>query len=55
MVDASEGNASVEKRLNQKLFKSSHQRCSFKKGVAKIFAKPTAKYLYWSLLFNKVY
>ena len=35
-------------------FKSSHQRCSVKKGVLKNFAKFTGKHLCQSLFFNKV-
>ena len=34
--------------------KSSHQRCSVKKGVLRNFAKFTGKYLCQSLFFNKV-
>ena len=34
--------------------KSSHQRCSVKKGVLRNFAKYTGKHLCQSLLFNKV-
>ena len=34
--------------------RSSHQRCSMKKGVLRNFAKFTGKYLCQSLFFNKV-
>ena len=34
-------------------FRSSHRRCSVRKGVLKNFAKFTAKHLYQSLIFNK--
>ena len=34
--------------------RSSHWRCFVKKGVLKNFTKLTAKYLCWSLFFNKV-
>ena len=33
--------------------RSSHQRCSIKKGVLRNFAKFTGKHLYQSLFFNK--
>ena len=36
------------------LFRSSHQRCSKKKGVLKNFVKFTGKHLCQSLFFNKV-
>ena len=36
------------------VFKSSHWRCSVKKGVLKNFAKFTGKHLCQSLFFNKV-
>ena len=35
-------------------FRSSHQRCSIKKGVLEIFAKFTGKHLCQSLFFNKL-
>ena len=35
-------------------FRSSHRRCSLKKGVPKIFAKFAGKHLCQSLIFNKV-
>ena len=35
-------------------FRSSHWRCSVKKGVLKNFAKSTGKHLRESLFFNKV-
>ena len=35
-------------------YRSSHQRCSIKKGVLKIFAKFTGKHLCQSLFFKKV-
>ena len=34
--------------------KSSHRRCSLKKGVLKNFAKSTGKHLCWSLFFHNV-
>ena len=37
-----------------KILKSSHQRCSVKKGVLRNFAKFTGKHLCQSLFFNKV-
>ena len=36
------------------MFKSSHRRCSMKKGVLKNFAKSTGKHLSQSIFFNKV-
>ena len=36
------------------MLRSTHRRCSIKKGVLKIFAKFTEKRLFQSLLFNKV-
>ena len=36
------------------IYRSSHQRCSMKKGVVRNFAKFTGKHLCQSLLFNKV-
>ena len=41
------------KRLNEP-YRSSHPRCSIKKGVLKNFAKFTGKHLCQSLFFNKV-
>ena len=38
----------------RRLYKSSHQRCSVKKGVLRNFAKFTGKHLCQSLFFNKV-
>ena len=38
----------------QTIFRSSHQRCSVKKGVLRNFAKFTGKHLRQSLFFNKV-
>ena len=35
-------------------FKSSHQRCSIRKGILRYFAKFTGKHLCQSLFFNKV-
>ena len=35
------------------LFRSSHRRCSIKKGIVRNFAKFTRKYLCQSLFFNK--
>ena len=40
--------------LKQTHFRSSHQRCSIKKGVLKNFSKFTGKHLCWRLFFNKV-
>ena len=40
--------------LNLKCFRSSHQRCSVRKGVLRNFAKFTGKQLCQSLFFNKV-
>ena len=37
-----------------RIFKSSHYRCSMKKGVLKNFTKFTGKHLCLSLFFNKV-
>ena len=39
---------------NEANMKSSHQRCSVKKGVLRNFAKFTGKHLCQSLVFNKV-
>ena len=39
---------------NHFLFRSSHQRCSMKKGVLRNFTKFTGKHLCQSLFFNKV-
>ena len=36
------------------IYRSSHRRCSVRKGVLRNFAKVTGKYLYQSLYFNKV-
>ena len=36
------------------MYRSSHQRCSVKKGVLRNFAKFTGKHLCQSLYFNKV-
>ena len=36
------------------MFRSSHQRCSVRKGVLRNFAKFTGKHLCQSLFFNKV-
>ena len=41
------------KKHNQ-LYRSSHQRCSLRKGVLRNFAKFTGKHLCQSLFFNKV-
>ena len=38
----------------QKAIRSSHQRCSVRKGVLRNFAKFTGKHLCQSLFFNKV-
>ena len=35
-------------------FKSSHQRCSIRKGILRYFAKFTGKHLCQSLFFNEV-
>ena len=40
--------------LPYKIFRSSHQRCSFKKDVLRNFVKFTGKHLCQSLFFNKV-
>ena len=40
-------------RFFDKFFRSSHQRCSMKKGVLKIFTKFRGKHLCQSLFFNK--
>ena len=40
--------------LLDKLYRSSHRRCSMKKGVLKNFPKFTGKHLCQSLVFNKV-
>ena len=36
------------------LFRSSHRRCSIRKGVLRNFAKFTGKHLCQSLFFNKI-
>ena len=41
-------------KLKSGLYRSSHQRCSMKKGLLRNFAKFTGKHLYQSLSFNKV-
>ena len=38
----------------KEIFRSSHLRCSVKKGVLRNFAKFKGKHLYQSLFFNKV-
>ena len=38
----------------EKMYKSSHQRCSVKKGVLRNFSKSTGKHLCQSLFFSKV-
>ena len=38
----------------KRMFRSSHQKCSIKKGVLRNFAKFTGKYLCQSLFFNKI-
>ena len=45
----------AKSRLKNKcfLYRSSHQRCSVKKGVLRDFAKSTGKHLCQGLLFNK--
>ena len=40
--------------FQEKFFRSSHRRCSVKKGVLRNFAKFTVKHLSQSLFFNKV-
>ena len=40
--------------LDDSLDRSSHRRCSVKKGVLRNFAKFTGKHLCQSLFFNKV-
>ena len=42
------------RNLNLSSFKSSHQRCSVKKGVLRSFATFTGKHLCQSLFFHKV-
>ena len=44
----------LEKTKLSSRFKSSHQRCSIKKGVLRNFIKFTGKYLCQSLFLNKV-
>ena len=39
---------------NQSDYRSSHQRCSLRKGVLRNFPKFTGKHLYQSIFFNKV-
>ena len=41
-------------KFNAMLFRSSHQRCSIKKGVCRNFTKFAEKHLCQSLFFNKV-
>ena len=53
MIDALEGNASVEKR-SPKAFQKQPPEVFYKKCVFKIFAKSTGKRPYRSLFFNKV-
>ena len=45
---------SLKKKAKKKYYRSSHQRCSVKKGVLRNFAKFTGKHLYQSLFFNKI-
>ena len=45
---------SSNKNINEYISRSSHQRCSIKKGVLRNFAKFTGKHLCQSLFFNKV-
>ena len=45
---------SVEMAFARKKNRSSHQRCSVKKGVLRNFAKFTRKRLYWSLFLTKL-
>ena len=42
------------KNYKEKKDRSSHRRCSVKKGVLRNFAKFTGKHLYQSLFFNKI-
>ena len=44
----------LARQKTTKLFRSSHQRCSMKKGVHRNFTKFTGKHLCQSLFFNKV-
>ena len=46
-------NFKIFSQLIQPFFKSSHQRCSVRKGVLRNFAKLTGKHLCQSLFFNK--
>ena len=40
--------------IGRNMFRSSHRRCSVRKGVLKYFAKFTGRHLCHSLFFNKV-
>ena len=42
------------RKLRKKLYRSSHKRCSIKKGVLKNFAILTGKHLCWSLFLIKL-
>ena len=64
LVQLSKENENLEKMIEIKsiyakgykwnIYRSSHQRCSVRKGVFRNFAKFTVKYLCQSLFFNKV-
>ena len=41
-------------KVNRAFYRSSHRRCSVRKGSLRNFAKFTGKHLYQSLFFNKV-
>ena len=45
---------SLEERTLASIYRSSHQKCSIKKGVLRNFTKFTRKHLYQSLFINKV-
>ena len=48
------GNAKYVALLLAKHYRSSHRRCSVKKGVLRNFAKFTGKHLCQNLFFNKI-
>ena len=64
LVQLSKENENLEKMTETKsiyakgykwnIYRSSHQRCSVRKGIFRDFAKFTVKYLCQSLFFNKV-
>ena len=53
-IQASSRDFSCDSSRNFQSSRSSHQKCSIKKGVVKTFAKFTGQHLCQSLLFNKV-